>query len=80
MILLGRKYRDKITGFTGIATGYVDYISGCNQALLAPRIGDKGEFIESQWLDVQRLELLEGIEISLDNEDTPGADKAAPKR
>lgn len=78
-IELGRTYKDKITGFSGVATGYVEYITGCNQALIAPR-SDGGK-IESAWFDVQRLKLDEDIpKVELDNGSTPGCDTAAPIR
>lgn len=81
MIILGAAYIDKITGFRGVATGYVQYISGCNQALLAPQVGDDGGLRDSQWFDLQRLEPVVGwVPIQLDNGATPGADRAAPKR
>ena len=80
MIELGGKYKDKITGFTGVATGYVKYISGCNQALLAPKVGKDGDFVETQWFDEQRLVPMKAKTISLDNEKPPGFGKAAPKR
>ncbi|MDB5937513.1 MAG: hypothetical protein JWQ01_4857 [Massilia sp.] len=79
-IVLGSTYKDKITGFEGVATGFVQYLTGCNQALLAPRCGDDGALRDSQWFDQQRLEVLTNRVISLDNGVTPGCDKAAPKR
>ena len=81
MIELGSTYRDKITGFTGVATGYVKYLSGCNQALLAPRCGDDGALRDPQWFDIQRLEIDASVDvITLYNGATPGCDRAAPKR
>lgn len=80
MIKLGGKYKDKITGFEGVATGYVQYLSDCNQVLLAPRVGEDGGFFESQWFDIQRLDQVGGDVIEMDNGDTPGFDKPAPKR
>lgn len=80
MIEFGKKYKDKITGFEGVATGKAEYISGCNQALLAPTVGSDGALKDSQWLDVQRLEELPGKTIALDNGDAPGCDRAAPTR
>lgn len=77
---LGHTFKDKITGFTGVATGHVFYTTGCNQILLAPKCGDDGSFKESQWFDVQRLELLDQERIRLDNSRNPGACEAAPKR
>jgi hypothetical protein len=80
MIKLGQKYKDKITGFEGIATGFVKYISGCNQALLAPQVGSDGALRESQWFDEQRLDATGSDVITLENGETPGFDRQAPKR
>lgn len=77
--MLGLTVRDRITGFTGVVTGHCRYISGCHQALVVPRMQD-GKLPESQWFDVQRLEDVGEGRIVLDNGDTPGCDKAAPKR
>lgn len=81
-IVLGRKYRDKISGFTGVATGYVNYITGCNQALLGPKAKDDGTLPQSHWFDEQRLEDVTepGGQVVLDNGDAPGFDLPAPIR
>jgi hypothetical protein len=75
MIILGATYKDRITGFKGVATGYAQYISGCHQALLAPKAGT-----DSQWIDEQRLERVGSSRVTLDNSKTPGCDKPAPIR
>lgn len=81
MIKLGSKVTDRITGFTGTVTGYVEYISGCNQCLVVPRVKDDGSQIDSCWYDEQRLVVDESVPVlQLDNGKTPGPDKAAPKR
>lgn len=80
MHLLGKTVRDKITGFTGIVTGFVTYLTGCNQALIAERVGDDGDLKESIWLDEQRLEVLNAKRLVLENGNSPGSDKPAPKR
>lgn len=77
-IELGKKYRCKITGYEGVATGEVHYISGCNQVLLAAEAKD-GQ-CNSEWFDVQRVELKKSKRIVLQNESTPGFDAPAPKR
>ena len=77
---LGNRYKDKITGFKGVATGYVKYISGCNQVLLAPPAGKDGGLIESQWIDEQRLDIMVGDAITPKNDVSPGFDRMAPKR
>ena len=80
-ITLGCTYRDVVTGFQGVATGFVRYLSGCNQTLLVPLVSPDGAHRESHWFDVQRMRLVSGVaQIMLDNDATPGFDKPAPKR
>lgn len=77
----GQMVVDQITGFAGRVTGVAHYISGCSQALVAPKIGADGSFRDSQWFDVQRLIPDVSVDVVvLDNGPSPGADKAAPKR
>lgn len=78
---LGKTFRDKITGFSGVATGHVRYITGCDQLLLAPKAKESGDVVESRWFDVQRCEVdATAPRIELDNGSTPGSDKPAPRR
>jgi hypothetical protein len=76
---LGRTYEDVVTGFTGVAIGHVRYITGCNQALLQPRVDADGKVPDSMWMDEQRLKAQTGFAVTLNNSRTPGFDKAAPK-
>ena len=80
-IQLGATYTDVITGFKGVAIGYVKYLTGCNQALITPRVGTDGVAKESHWYDEQRLKI-DTLQdpIVLDNGKTPGFDKPAPTR
>lgn len=79
--LLGQKVKDRITGFGGVVTGYVYYISGCNQCLVVPQVGSDGKQIDGAWFDVQRLEIdADAKRIVLDNGKTPGFDAAPPRR
>ena len=61
MLELGKKARDKITGFEGILIGHAHYLTGCDQYGLAPPAKD-GEVKSSQWFDESRIEIIgEGI-------------------
>lgn len=78
---LGYTFKDKITGFIGVATGHVEYISGCHQTLLSPRTTDPAKMNDTQWFDDQRLEQdIVMPRVVLDNGATPGHDCEAPKR
>ena len=82
---LGAKYRDKITGFEGIATGRVEYITGCDQILLSPpaRGGTKPD---AQWFDENRVDQVGKKIIRLssagdaNNLGDKGADIEAPRK
>lgn len=80
---LGVKYTDIVTGFTGVAIGRCEYITGCSQVLIAPRCKDESSKPDAEWIDEQRLEIHPFHEqepkVVLDNGVTPGCDRAAPK-
>jgi hypothetical protein len=81
MAKLGATYTDKITGFSGVATGYVQYLTGCNQVLIQPRVDSEGRTRDSSWFDEQRLDIDTRHDvIVLNNGNNPGSDKQAPKR
>ena len=80
-IRLGATYTDKITGFKGVATGHVEYLTGCSQTLLAPRSKDGIDLPTSNWFDDQRLDLDTSVVVQvLNNGVTPGCDAPAPRR
>lgn len=71
---LGVTVTDKITGF-------VQYLTGCNQCLVAPPLSADGGVREAAWFDVQRLDVDAMVPtIVLDNGATPGCDRPAPIR
>ncbi len=78
--LLGLEVQDRLTGFTGLVTGICVYLTGCNQALVQPKVKD-GAFVEARWIDVQRLDRF-GVahRVTLQNRVTPGCDVPAPIR
>lgn len=81
MIELGSTVKDRITGFAGVVTGKCQYLTGCSQALVAPRLSHEGSFQEPHWFDEQRLEVDTSADIvALDNGPSPGFDKEPPKR
>ena len=79
-IKLGKTYKDIITKFKGIATGYCEYISGCHQVLLQPEMTDDGKYEGGKWFDIQRVVVQKAKLVQLDNTETPGCDQEAPVR
>ena len=47
--------KDQITGFTGVVTGFVRYISGCDQYVVQPVVDPDGKFVDGHWFDEARL-------------------------
>ena len=79
-VILGCEVTDRITGFKGTVTGLVKYISGCDQALVAPRLEDSSKLPESTWIDLNRLDVSDKAPIELDLSKDRGACEAPPKR
>lgn len=57
MEILGKKARDKVTGFEGIIIGKTIYLYGCNCYGLAPA-ADKGVIPDTNWFDEGRIEII----------------------
>ena len=79
-VTLGCEVTDKITGFKGTVTGIVHYLTGCDQALVAPRAEDSSKIPESAWLDLNRLDVSNKEPITLDLGNDRGACEVPPKR
>ena len=57
-IILGKEYEDKITGFSGIATGKAQYLTGCDQVCLKPKVDKDGKMQDAQWFDDGEIKLI----------------------
>jgi hypothetical protein len=81
--LAGKKAKDKITGFTGIITARVEYLTGCTQYGITPPMkeGEK-EAPRADYFDEGRIEILgEGIQASeVKAPDDGGPNRDAPSR
>jgi len=54
--MLGKKVKDKVTGFEGIAIGICNYLYGCQQVGVAPAAKD-GKIENAQWFDIGRIKI-----------------------
>lgn len=59
MIELGTTANDVVTGFEGVVTGRAQYLTGCDQYVLTPKV-EKGAFQDGRWFDENRLEMVRG--------------------
>lgn len=58
----------------------MQYVTGCNQALLVPRVKEDGTLAESHWFDEQRLQPTGTSPVVVENGAVRGFDAPAPKR
>ena len=62
MIQLGDVVKDKISGFTGVATCRLEYLNGCVRWAVHPRILHEGKPIEAQYFDTEQLDHVTPVE------------------
>jgi hypothetical protein len=56
LLLLGCTVRDRVTGFSGVATSVSFDLYGCIQVVVSPPRGADGSYVDSRWFDLSRLE------------------------
>lgn len=72
---LGKKGKDKITGFSGIITARCDYLYGCVQYGVTPPLDKDGKKQSTEWFDEGRIEITgKGIDSDSVQADEPGCD------
>lgn len=54
-ISLGDHVKDAITGMEGIAVARVDYLTGCTQICISPKVDKDGKLQDSHYVDESRL-------------------------
>ena len=72
---LGATVKEVISGFTGVVTGRVQYITGCFQYLITSRNAD----VKPVWYDEDRLESSNKKKLVL-NRGNDGPDMQAPTK
>jgi len=72
MIELGRKVKDIVTGFEGIATARCKYLNGCAQIQVTPKAKKDGSLSDSKWFDEPILQYIGISQIGLGNQDIGG--------
>ena len=57
-IALGKEAKDKVTGFKGILVGKADYLFGCTQYAIKPKVDKQGKPVDNEWFDEGRIEII----------------------
>lgn len=76
-IQLGNTVRDTVTGLVGIATSRVEYINGCVQYAVTPKMGADNKMPEAAYIDFQRLEFVDDG-VAVKRSPTGGAQRDTP--
>ena len=78
---LGKKGKDKITGFTGILTSRCEFLTGCNRYCIQPTELKDGKPIDSIYFDEDQIEILsDGISSKSVTGDKKGACSPNPSK
>jgi hypothetical protein len=73
---LGKKARDKVTGFQGIITARTEHLTGCDRYQVTPPVKADGTKPEEYWFDEAELDII-GDGIS--PKDVRGKENGGPK-
>ena len=77
-ITLGVKARCKVTGWTGIVTARCEYLNGCVQYCLRPRVSKDGKAEDGIYIDSKQIEVL-GPGLNVEAKPTGGPQRDAPR-
>jgi hypothetical protein len=56
--LLGKKVKDIVSGFEGVAVSKIEYMNGCTQYNIQPKCKDDNTMIKAEWFDAEQVELV----------------------
>lgn len=63
MINLGDKVKDRISGFSGIATARYEYLNGCIRFQVEPDKLNKGAMIDGKIFDLEQLTVVQAAKV-----------------
>lgn len=62
LIALGDEAKDNISGFSGVVTGFTEWLNGCRRYMLTPKKLDKeGKLRDAQWFDDVQVVLVKAM-------------------
>jgi len=61
---LGMWVKDIVTRFEGFVTGRTEYLNGCVQCCVTPRVDKDGKMVDGHWIDENQLKKIgDGITV-----------------
>jgi len=78
---LGKNGLDLISGFKGVITSKIKYLTGCDQYGITSKVNAKGEGGDTEYFDVRSVKV-SGRRINIQDapEDPGGPNRHAPRR
>ena len=77
-IKLGSKAKCKVTGFTGTVTARVEYLNGCIQYSVVPKMTEEGKMPACEYIDEAQLEVIKD-EVDIQPKKIGGPQRDCPK-
>jgi len=72
-ITLGKKYKDRVTGFMGLATARHEYLNGCVRVTIQATTLKEGKPLEPEAFDIEQLDFVDdGIAVAPKKTGGPG--------
>lgn len=78
-IMLGDTVKCVHTGFEGVAVARTEFINGCVQFLVAPKVGKDNKVTDEIGIDEGSLKVIKRVEKEIEKESTGGATRTMPK-
>lgn len=73
---LGKKMRDKVTGYEGIAVAKIQYLNGCVQYCVKPTVSEDGKMPEGEYIDIHQLDIVDdGVNVKPSETGGPQPDR-----
>jgi len=57
-IKLGCEAKDRVSGFKGTITARLEYLNGCVQFCICPKVGKDGKLEDGRYFDAQQIEVI----------------------
>ncbi len=77
--LLGKKVKDKVSGFIGVATGKHTFLAGCDRYSVQPPVDKEGKLPEIQTFDDPQLEIVKEKKVVVKGKKPGGPMPVIPK-
>lgn len=76
--MLGKKVRDTVSGFEGIITSRVEYINGCVQFCVTPKVVKDNIRPDSEYIDEAQIEIIKEEKVEIESKRTGGHQANTP--